>query len=149
MPVRIQAEPFDAGAELNRLGSGSGIGATACFVGVVRSSASKPVDKLVIEHYPGMTDSAVRSMLNEAVERWSLAECLIIHRFGELLPGEPIMMVAVQSAHRAEAFDAAAYLMDYLKSRAPFWKKEHYAGRAEWVECRNEDEAALARWLSE
>ena len=147
MPVRIQSAPFDAGQEVSRQGTGRGeIGATVSFTGVVRSIGDDPVEKLVIEHYPGMTERAVQAMIDEANTRWSLGDCLIIHRYGELYPGEVIMMVAVQAEHRAEAFDAAMFLMDYLKTGAPFWKKEIRSGRAAWVESRVEDEAALARW---
>ena len=149
MIVRIQNAPFDAGRELSRLGNGQGeIGATVSFTGVVRSTGDDPVEKLVIEHYPGMTERAVQAMIDAANSRWSLGNCLVIHRHGELCPGEVIMMVAVQAEHRSAAFDAAMFLMDYLKTGAPFWKKEIRSGRAAWVESRVEDEAALARWGS-
>lgn len=147
--IRVQSAPFDAGQEISRLGTGQGeIGATVSFTGVVRSSGDEPIEKLVIEHYPGMTESAIRSMVEEARSRWSLGNCVIIHRYGELCPGEVIMMVAVQAGHRAEAFEGAMFLMDYLKTGAPFWKKEIRSGRAAWVESRAEDEAAMAKWKS-
>ncbi len=147
--VRIQSAPFDTGQEISRLGTGQGeIGATVSFTGVVRSTGGEPVEKLVIEHYPGMTESAIRAMIDEANSRWSLGNCLVIHRYGELYPGEVIMMVAVQAEHRTEAFDAAMFLMDYLKTGAPFWKKELRSSAAAWVGSRAEDEAALAKWKS-
>ena len=99
-----------------------------------------------IEHYPGMTERAIRAIAEEAAARWQLIDVLVIHRHGRLAPGEPIMMVATAAAHRAEAFAAAEFLMDYLKSRAPFWKKEVTADGAEWVAAKDEDEAALRRW---
>ncbi|MBU0862583.1 MAG: molybdenum cofactor biosynthesis protein MoaE, partial [Alphaproteobacteria bacterium] len=98
------------------------------------------------EHYPGMTEKAISAIVAEARERWSLADALVIHRFGQLAPGAPIMMVAAASAHRADAFAAADFLMDYLKSRAPFWKKEVTAEGADWVAAKDDDEAALSRW---
>ena len=149
MTVRIQSAPFDAGQEVSRQGTGQGeIGATVSFTGVVRSTGGEPIEKLVIEHYPGMTECAIQAMIDEANRRWPLGDCLVIHRFGELFPGEAIMMVAVQAAHRSEAFNAAMFIMDYLKTGAPFWKKEICSGRAEWVRSRAEDEAAFAKWKS-
>jgi molybdopterin synthase catalytic subunit len=101
---------------------------------------------MVIEHYPGMTEKALTKIATEAQERWDLGDVLVIHRYGDLSPGEMIMMVATASRHRKNAFEAAEYLMDYLKSRAPFWKKEFLAGGAEWVAARDEDEDSLKRW---
>ncbi|MCY4006003.1 MAG: molybdenum cofactor biosynthesis protein MoaE [Rhodobacteraceae bacterium] len=150
MTVRIQSEPFDAGQELSRFTTQTGnVGAVVTFTGIVRSDGDNPVTKLMIEHYPAMTERAVALMVDAARERWSVTDCLVIHRFGELHIGEEIMMVAVSSAHRADSFEAAQFLMDYLKSRAPFWKKEFRTGTAAWVDGKLEDENALRQWDSE
>ena len=150
MTVRVQEEPFDSGQELNRFSAGDGgFGAVVSFTGIVRTELRDPVEKLVIEHYPAMTERAIQSMVSEAVGRWQIGDCLIIHRFGELMPGDAIMMVAVRAAHRSDAFEASRFLMDYLKSRAPFWKKEFRGGAAEWVSSLTEDEAALQSWNSD
>ena len=151
MTVRIQAEPFDFGAEAARFAAGlQGAGAVVTFTGITRDRApgdpAGPLARIEIEHYPGMTEKAVAAIAAEAEARWHLTATLVIHRFGPLAPGEPIMMVATAAPHRAEAFSAAEFLMDYLKSRAPFWKKEIGADGAEWVAARDEDEAALGRW---
>ena len=146
MTVRVQAEPFDAGAELNAFSEGrTDVGAVVSFTGVVRDTDGTLQDML-IEHYPGMTEKAIGKIVDEAVARWDLADALVIHRYGPLKPGAPIMMVATASAHRAAAFAAADFLMDYLKSRAPFWKKEVTAEGAAWVAAKDEDEDALKRW---
>lgn len=146
MQVRVQAEPFDAGAELNAFSAGrTDVGAVVSFTGVVRDTAGD-LTEMMIEHYPGMTEKAIGGIVDEAVARWSLADALVIHRHGPLRPGEPIMMVATASAHRAAAFAAADFLMDYLKSRAPFWKKEVTGQGADWVAAKDEDEDALQRW---
>ena len=146
MTVRVQAEPFDAGAELNAFSEGrTDVGAVVSFTGVVRDTNGTLQDML-IEHYPGMTEKAIGKIVDEAVARWDLADALVIHRYGPLKPGAPIMMVATASAHRAAAFAAADFLMDYLKSRAPFWKKEVTAEGAAWVAAKDEDEDALKRW---
>jgi molybdopterin synthase catalytic subunit len=143
--VRIQSEPFDPGAELDGFGAGTDIGAVVSFTGLVRGSGG--LSTMEIEHYPGMTEDAVAKIVAEAVARWNLADCLVIHRFGPMAPGERIMMVATASRHRVAAFEAAEYLMDYLKSRAPFWKKEIAAdGGTDWVAAKDEDEDALTRW---
>ena len=146
MPVRVQAEDFDLGAEVARLKSGvTGAGALATFCGLVRDDGG--LTALELEHYPGMTETALADLEAQAVDRWSLNAALVIHRYGRLLPGEQIMMVAALAPHRQAAFEAAEFLMDALKSHAPFWKKEHFADRAsEWVAARHEDEAALQRW---
>jgi molybdopterin synthase catalytic subunit len=122
-----------------------GAGAVVSFTGIVRDVAGG-LQHMMIEHYPGMTEKAISAIVAEARERWSLADALVIHRFGQLAPGAPIMMVAAASAHRADAFAAADFLMDYLKSRAPFWKKEVTAEGADWVAAKDDDEAALSRW---
>lgn len=146
MQVRIQPEPFDLGAEANAFAaSQSGAGAVVTFTGLVRDIAGG-LQAMEIEHYPGMTQKAIAAIVAEASERWHLTGALVIHRHGRLAPSEPIMMVATAAPHRAEAFAAAEFLMDYLKSRAPFWKKEITAEGAGWVAAKNEDEQALSRW---
>ena len=146
MAVRVDPALFDPGAELNAFSKGVGnAGAVVSFTGVVRDVAGG-LSAMEIEHYPGMTEKAIAAIVDEAKSRWSLADALVIHRYGRLEAGEMIMMVATASRHRVDAFQAAEYLMDYLKSRAPFWKKELTRDGAEWVEARDEDEAALDRW---
>jgi molybdopterin synthase catalytic subunit len=144
MRVRIQSERFDAGAELERFGAGGDVGAVVSFTGVVRGTGG--LARMEIEHYPGMTEKAIAQYAEEARARWALADVLVIHRFGSLVPGEPIMMVATASRHRVAAFEAAEFLMDWLKSRAPFWKKEIGADGETWVAAKDEDETALDRW---
>ena len=147
MRVRLQDTPFDPGRELAELrGSGSEAGAMACFVGTVRSDVARPISSMTIEHYPGMTEAAISGHVDEAMRRWPLLDCLVVHRFGELLPGECIVLVATLAVHRSEAFSAAEFLMDYLKSRAPFWKKEHTPAGSRWVDATGTDEDALGRW---
>ena len=146
MTVRVQSETFDPGQELGTFAKGRhDVGAVVSFTGVVRDDTGD-LRHMLIEHYPAMTQSAIEAIEAEAVKRWSLAECLIIHRFGEMKPGEQIMMVATAAGHRADAFQACDFLMDYLKSRAPFWKKEVTKGGADWVASKTEDEDALKRW---
>ena len=146
MAVRVQPEVFDFGAESNAfVARVPGAGAIVTFCGLVRDNGGA-LAGMEIEHYPGMTDSALAAIDAEARNRWSLQDTLILHRFGPMAPGEVIMMVATASRHRADAFAAAEFLMDYLKSRAPFWKKELGAGGATWVAARDEDEDALRRW---
>ena len=146
MDIRVQAAPFDAGAELNAFAAGvTGAGAVVTFTGVVRDVAGGLV-AMEIEHYPGMTEAAIAGMAERATARWELTGVLVIHRFGRMAPGEAIMMVATAARHRAAAFAAAEYLMDWLKSRAPFWKKEITAAGATWVAATDADEAALDRW---
>ena len=146
MTVRIQTEGFDAGAELNAFtDTVAGAGAVVSFTGVVRDVDGGLVS-MEIEHYPGMTEKAIATIVSEAQSRWDLAGALVIHRHGRLSVGDQIMMVATASRHRVDAFQAAEFLMDYLKSRAPFWKKEMTQSGDGWVEARDEDEAALDRW---
>jgi molybdopterin synthase catalytic subunit len=146
MAARVQREDFDIGAELTRLTAGrTDVGAVVSFTGLVRD-ASGTLEAMELEHYPGMTEKALAAIEAEARERWPLQACLIVHRFGPLRPGERIMMVATASPHRQAAFEAAEFLMDYLKSRAPFWKKETSAGASAWVAAKDEDEEALTRW---
>ena len=146
MAVRVQAEGFDYGAECAAFAARvPGAGAVVTFAGLVRDEGGT-LQAMEIEHYPGMTEKALAGIESQARARWSLVDVLILHRFGPMRPGEMIMMVATASRHRAEAFAAADFLMDYLKSRAPFWKKEHTADRAAWVQARDADEDALKRW---
>lgn len=147
MRIAVQEEAFDLGAEANAFASGnSANGAIVTFTGVVRDLASGDLDVMEIEHYPGMTERALTKIAEEAQSRWSLGDVLVIHRHGRLAPGDLIMMVATAARHRKDAFEAAEYLMDYLKSRAPFWKKEITKTGEEWVTAKDEDEAALTRW---
>ena len=145
MTVRVQSEPFELGAESAAFASGrTDAGAVVTFTGIVRGDDD--LAEMEIEHYPGMTERALAEMRDQAVARWDLADALVIHRHGRLLAGELIMMVATAARHRGDAFAAAEFLMDYLKSRAPFWKRERRAGGENWVAARTEDEAALTRW---
>lgn len=145
--MRVQSEPFDYGAEAAAADPGDGrAGALVSFCGVVRDLPEGGLIAMEIEHYPEMTQKALENVAAEAEARWNLSAVTIIHRFGRLTPGAPIMMVATASAHRRAAFEAADFLMDYLKSRAPFWKKEHTEEGAEWVAAKPEDEDDLARW---
>ena len=148
MRISVQEEPFDPGAEANAFAQDAEqVGAIVTFTGVVRESDAGTLDVMEIEHYPGMTEKAIAKIATEASERWSLRDVLVIHRHGSLHPGDRIMMVATASRHRKDAFEAAEFLMDYLKSRAPFWKKEvTKSGSADWVAARDEDEDALSRW---
>lgn len=146
MTVSIQSSPFDMGAEARRFAeSVPGAGAVVTFSGLVRDDDGT-LTAMEIEHYPAMTERAVEAIRKEATERWSLLGAVVIHRYGQLEPGEQIMMVATAARHRADAFMAAEFLMDYLKSRAPFWKKEIGPDGEKWVAARDEDEDALARW---
>ncbi len=146
MRLSVQAEPFDLGAESNAFAAGlQGAGAVDTFTGLVRDNGGA-LAAMEIEHYPGMTEKAIAAMMDQAMVRWNLADALVIHRYGRLAGGEAIMMVATAAAHRAEAFAAAEFLMDYLKSRAPFWKKELGADGEAWVAAKADDEAALKRW---
>ncbi|MCX8953867.1 molybdenum cofactor biosynthesis protein MoaE [Ruegeria sp. NA] len=147
MRIAVQQEAFDLGAEANAFAAGDDAnGAIVTFTGVVRDLVSGDLDVMEIEHYPGMTERALTKIAQEAKERWSLGDVLVIHRHGRLAPGDRIMMVATAAPHRKDAFEAAEYLMDYLKSRAPFWKKEITHSGAEWVAAKDEDEDALTRW---
>ena len=146
MRIAVQPAPFDIGAETSAFAAkAAGAGAIVTFTGLVRDNGGK-IAAMEIEHYPGMTEKAIAAIAAEAAVRWSLVDVLVIHRYGALQPGEAIMMVASAAPHRADAFAAAEYLMDYLKSRAPFWKKETTADGAEWVSAKDADEVALKRW---
>ena len=147
MDIRVQQSAFDPGAEASAFAAGMRwIGALVTFTGVVRGGDDTPIEAMEIEHYPGMTEKAITNIANDATQRWSLGGVLVIHRHGRLTPGEPIMMVATAARHRGDAFRAAEFLMDYLKSRAPFWKKEIGPGGVGWVAAHGADEAALTRW---
>lgn len=146
--VRIQAADFDVAAEIARLTQGrADVGAVVTFTGLCRDEAGS-LAALELEHYPGMAEAEITRIANEAVERWPLAGITAIHRFGKIKPGENIVLVVAASTHRQAAFDAASFLMDYLKSRAPFWKKEHRVDGSEggWVDAKESDDAAAARW---
>jgi molybdopterin synthase catalytic subunit len=145
--VSVQKEFFDFSAEIKNFSETLGnIGAIVTFTGIVRGQKSKTLDYMFIEHYPGMTETQIKLIVEDALKRWKICDVLVIHRYGKLEPGEPIMMVATAAEHRREAFEAAEYLMDYLKSRAPFWKKEVLNGEENWVDATSADEASLNRW---
>lgn len=147
MRISVQEAPFDLGREAADFAAGrADMGAIVTFTGVVRDLPGDPLEVMEIEHYPGMTEAALTEMAQQAVARFSLGDVLVIHRFGALKPGEMIMMVATAAPHRKDAFAAAEFLMDYLKSRAPFWKREVTAQGSDWVAAKDEDEAALDRW---
>jgi len=145
--VRIQHEQFDVNAELARLRADPRIGAIACFIGVVRDlNDGDSVASMTLEHYPGMTEKALEGIVAQAHQRWDLYEALVVHRVGELRPTDPIVLVIVTSAHRGAAFAACEFIMDYLKTEAPFWKKEATPTGTRWVEARESDDAARERW---
>lgn len=148
--VRIQAQDFDVGAEIAALRAGDGaVGAVASFIGTVRERSGGAADTTLmeLEHYPGMTERAIEAMIDAAHERFDIRGVRIVHRIGVLAPLAQIVLVVVSSAHRGEAFAACQFLMDYMKTQAPFWKKEHRPdGSAEWVDARVADDAALERW---
>ena len=146
--IRVQREDFDVGAELARLGEGNlGIGGICSFVGLVRDMAGEDrITAMTLEHYPGMTEGQLAQVEAEARERWPLEDTLIIHRFGRLEPGDRIVLVAAASAHRRAAFQSCEFLIDWLKTKAPFWKREETVGGARWVQARHEDGFAAARW---
>ncbi len=146
--VRIQTEDFDLSAEVAQLRAGqAGIGAVCAFVGTVRDhSEGSTVAAMTLEHYPGMTESSIEAMIDEAHRRFDILGARVVHRVGPLAPTDQIMMVAVVSAHRGQSFQACEFLMDYLKTQAPFWKKESTPEGARWVDARVSDDDALARW---
>jgi molybdopterin synthase catalytic subunit len=146
--VRVQREDFDVGAEVRRITSGcTDIGALVTFTGIVRSDGGAASGGMTLEHYPGMTEAELERVEAEAARRWPLQASLVVHRVGALAPGDNIVLVVTASAHREAAFAAAEFLMDYLKTRAPFWKKERdAAGRERWVEARDSDGRAAERW---
>lgn len=145
MKISVQSEDFDLAQVLKDFGKAPNTGATVSFTGLVRDDTGT-LEHMEIEHYPGMCEAAITQIAEEAATRWSLSDCLVIHRYGNLKPGDQIMMVATAARHRVEAFEAAEFLMDYLKSRAPFWKKEVTRDGADWVAAKDADEDALNRW---
>jgi molybdopterin synthase catalytic subunit len=146
--VAIQSSDFDVSAEIARLhGADHRVGAVCTFIGTVRGGAGEGgLTMLELEHYPGMTEQSIESMVDEAHRRFDMIGARVVHRIGPLRPGEQIVLVAVTSMHRGQAFQACEFLMDYLKTQAPFWKKEHGPAGARWVDARVSDDAALARW---
>ena len=148
MAIRVQAAAFDPGAEVNALHAANlGVGAVVSFVGYVRDfNDGRDVAGMFLEHYPGMTEKALGKIIDEAAQRWPLLKLEVLHRIGLLEPGEPIVFVGVASAHRQAAFDACSFVMDYLKTRAPFWKKEQTPSGARWVEAKASDDSARERW---
>lgn len=146
MRLSVQEGAFDLGAESTAFATAAtGAGAIVTFTGLVRDNGGD-LAAMEIEHYPGMTEKAIAAMMDQAAERFALSDALVIHRYGRLAADAPIMMVATAAPHRADAFAAAEFLMDYLKSRAPFWKKEIGSDGAAWVAAKDADEAALTRW---
>lgn len=146
--IRLQKEPFDAGAEAAVLTRGrSDIGAVVTFTGICRGDENgEPIAALTLEHYPGMAEAEIGRHVAEAERRWPLLGVTVIHRHGRIAPGENIVLVVTASSHRQAAFEAAEFLMDYLKTRAPFWKQVERAGEARWVEAKSVDDAAAERW---
>ncbi len=140
MKVSVQREDFELSREVKAISGKSTVGAVASFVGLVREV------RMTLEHYPGMTERAIAAIVEEAQRRWNVMDCTVIHRYGDLAPGDQIVLVAVASAHRGDAFAACEFIMDYLKTRAPFWKKEHRPEGAAWVESRASDDEAAERW---
>lgn len=149
--VRVQPHPFDTGAEIAALTHGrTDVGGIGCFVGSVRDTAAgRPITAMTLEHYPGMTERALTRIADDAASRWPLQACTLIHRVGRLLPGELIVLVLAASPHRRAALDATAFLIDWLKTDAPFWKQEHFPdGTAAWVANTEADTQAAARWTA-
>jgi len=140
MKISVQTGDFDVGFEIKNISKNSKIGAVASFVGLVRDVA------MTLEHYPGMTERAIGKIVDEAKGRWQVMDCTVIHRYGALRPNDQIVLVAVASAHRGDAFAACEFIMDYLKTQAPFWKKEQTAEGARWVEAKSSDDQAAERW---
>ena len=147
--IKIQSEDFDVGVEIGHLSNGdTGIGGLACFVGMVRDIADgKRISSMTLEHYPGMTERQLAKIEADARERWQLGEVLIIHRYGELAPGDRIVLVATTSAHRDAALESCHFLIDWLKTKAPFWKLENTESGERWVEARETDTVAEQRWI--
>jgi molybdopterin synthase catalytic subunit len=146
--VRIQTQDFDLSTEVAALREGDGgVGAVCSFVGTVRDQVGgQPLSQMELEHYPGMTEAAIHAMIDQAAQRFDICGATVIHRVGPLVGQDQIVLVAVTSAHRGMSFEACQFLMDYLKTQAPFWKKEHTGSGAQWVDARSADDAALARW---
>lgn len=148
MAIRVQLEDFDVGREIDALARGKlEVGAVASFVGLVRDmNEGSSVAEMTLEHYPGMTEQALDDIVAQAKSRWKVCDVTVIHRFGRLVPGDRIVLVAVAGSHRGEAFAACEFIMDYLKTRAPFWKKESTSEGSRWVEARDRDDLAAKRW---
>jgi molybdopterin synthase catalytic subunit len=148
MPVRVQTEDFDVARELAQLrGDNRAVGAIAAFIGTVRDvNDDARVASMTLEHYPGMTEKALAAIVDSAKSRWDIIDALVIHRVGALAPSDQIVLVGVTSAHRGEAFAACEFIIDYLKTQAPLWKKEQTSAGARWVEARAADDDAAARW---
>ena len=145
--IRVQSEDFDIAAELASMRANPAIGAVASFIGLVRDiNEGTGVATLTLEHYPAMTEKALGGIVEQAQQRWELLDCVLIHRVGTLQPTDQIVLVMVASAHRGHAFDACEFIMDYLKTQAPFWKKEATPHGERWVESRSSDEVAASRW---
>jgi molybdopterin synthase catalytic subunit len=140
MKLSVQAEDFDLSTEVIDISMNPRTGAVASFVGVVREVP------MTLEHYPGMTENAIRKIVEEARSRWDILDYAVIHRYGDLQPGDQIVLVAIASSHRGDAFAACQFIMDYLKTQAPFWKKEHHPDGARWVNALESDDEAAARW---
>jgi molybdopterin synthase catalytic subunit len=140
MKISVQPDDFDVGVEIRNISKNNKIGAVASFVGLVRDVA------MTLEHYPGMTERAIAKIVDEAKARWQVMDCAVIHRYGALQPNDQIVMVAVASGHRGDAFAACEFIMDYLKTQAPFWKKEQTGQGAQWVEAKVTDDKAAERW---
>jgi molybdopterin synthase catalytic subunit len=148
--VRLQREPFDAAAEAAALTRGrTDIGAVVTFTGICRAlEDAQPIAALTLEHYPGMAEAEIERHVSEAGQRWSLLGVTVIHRYGRIVPGEDIVLVVTASSHRDKAFAAAEFLMDYLKTRAPFWKQVEKAGNKTWIDAKATDDAAAERWMA-
>ncbi|MSQ50060.1 MAG: molybdopterin synthase catalytic subunit MoaE [Betaproteobacteria bacterium] len=147
MKIAVQRDDFDLGLEIKRIATNSKIGAIASFIGLVREvNDGATVGTMTLEHYPGMTEKALAAIVEEAQGRWQVLDCTVIHRYGELKPTDQIVLVVVASGHRGDAFAACEFLMDYLKTRAPFWKKETTPEGARWVAARAADDQAAERW---
>lgn len=146
--IRIQEADFDIAREITRLSQGrTDIGAVVSFTGICRGTeGAEPIAALTLEHYPGMAEAEIKRHADEAIARWPLQGLTVIHRFGRIAPGENIVLVVTASSHRQAAFEAAEFLMDYLKTNAPFWKQEESARGTSWIEARDHDDAAAARW---
>ena len=148
MKISVQLEDFDAGREMAAVRAGNPkVGGVASFIGVVRDvNDGAGVATMTLEHYPGMTEKALKGIVEEAQSRWEVIDCTVIHRYGKLAPTDQIVLVVVASAHRGDAFAACEFIMDYLKTQAPFWKKEETPGGERWVEAKDADDKALDRW---
>ena len=147
MKISVQREDFDIGFEVKSLAGNTKIGAVAAFIGLVRDvNEGASVGAMTLERYPGMTEKALAAIVEEAKGRWEVLDCTVIHRYGELKPADQIVLVVVASGHRGDAFAACEFLMDYLKTRAPFWKKEQTPEGARWVEAKDTDDKAAERW---